>query len=107
MRVIHAQRQSQKTHRSIIAWRRVDQPGMEYCELTSSDARHRLSGTVVGVEEGVRYRIEYSVQCDRHYRTNDGSFENTLRISEQGLVISYPPFWEKIGKRGGRAGAFT
>jgi len=169
---------------------------MEYCALMSFGTRHRLSGTVVGVEEGVRYRIEYSVQCNRHwhareakinaamdgeytqlllqvssegawkvsgqpaehlsgchdidlaftpatntialrrlnlsvgasglsraayvgfpgltvsileqtyrrlsdnayhYRTNDGSFENTLTVSEQGLVISYPPFWEKVG----------
>jgi hypothetical protein len=181
--------------RSIIVWRRVDQPGLEYCELTSSDARHDFGGIVVGVENGACYRVKYAVQCDLfwhvreaaidaviegertelvfqassegawklsgqpaehlsgcqdldlgftpvtntialrrlnllvgasgssraayvafpgltvstleqtyrrlsadsyHYRTDDGSFENTLRVSEQGLVISYPPFWEKV-----------
>jgi uncharacterized protein len=181
---------------SIIVWRRLDQPGLEYCALVSSDTGHSLAGTVVGIEHGRRYCLEYSVRCDqlwlareanidatidgehKHvdlqagsdgiwvvdgqpaprlsgchdidlafspatntlpirrlhlttgaagpsravyvsfpaltvsmlgqtyrrlsdeaylYRVDDGSFENTLTVSEEGFVTSYPPFWEKVG----------
>jgi hypothetical protein len=38
------------TSNAIIVWRRLDQTGLEYCELIQSNTDHRLNGVVVGVE---------------------------------------------------------
>jgi hypothetical protein len=180
---------------SIIVWRRLDEVGLDYCELKSSDVAHCVSGAIVGIEAARRYRIAYSVQCDPqwraraarikavidgeqknlrleasqdglwkisgqaaeqlfgcqdidlafspatnafairrlnlavgavghsraawvefpslsvsileqtyrrlseytyNYQTDDGGFETTLTVNGQGLVTSYPPFWEKV-----------
>lgn len=84
---------------SIIVWRRLDQVGLEYCELTSLDAGPRISGTLVGIEESRRYRIEYSVQCDPQWRTREAEIEAAIDGKQKRLLlqVSSDGLWKLSG----------
>lgn len=86
---------------SIIVWRRLDQAGLEYCELASSDSGHRLSGVVVGVEDSQRYHAEYVVRCDPQWQARDAEIRAALDGEERKLRLQVRSdgVWELSGQR--------
>jgi hypothetical protein len=88
------------TSNSIIVWRRLDQVGLEYCELTHSNVGHHLSGMVVGVEGSQRYRIEYFVRCDRQWQARDAEIAAVIEGEDKKLRLRVNPegVWELSGQ---------
>jgi hypothetical protein len=52
-----------------ILWRRVRDPGMDRCELTTGPDGHRLSGTALFSGNGLPVEIRYSIALDERWRT--------------------------------------
>ena len=48
-----------------ILWRRLDQPGHEYCSLENN----RIAGVALFAHEGQPWRLDYSIECDPSWRT--------------------------------------
>lgn len=76
-----------------VTWRRLDRPGMEYCELRSVRRGWELAGSVVLPDAGVPAHVRYSVVCDVAWATRearvtlarDGAVsELVLRVDSQG-----------------------
>lgn len=70
-----------------ILWRRIDQPGTEYCTLRRQGSSWYLAGTAMLAADGVPLLVRYEVVCDDQWRTRDvlvtltsGSQERTLRL---------------------------
>src|SRR4029078_9732696 len=51
-------------HDSIL-WRRIDQPGHEFCELID----HRLRGVALFTHEKHACRLDYEIECDPNWKT--------------------------------------
>jgi hypothetical protein len=52
-----------------IVWQRLDNPGLEYFQLTESDDGILADGIVIGADDNqVFYQLHYQVRCDAHYR---------------------------------------
>lgn len=75
-----------------VTWRRLDRPGLEYCELRSVRRGWELAGSVVLPDAGVSAHVRYSVVCDGQWSTRearvtlvrDGAMnELTLRVDSQ------------------------
>src|SRR5262245_16050948 len=88
------------TSHSLIVWRRIDQVGLEYCELIYANVGHRLSGMVVGVEGSQRYRIEYCVRCDPQWRAQEAEIAATIEGEDTKLRLLVNPegAWELSGQ---------
>ena len=52
-----------------IMWRRLDRPGHESARLASRGEEHLLLGASVFVHETQPCRLDYSIVCDREWRT--------------------------------------
>ena len=52
-----------------VVWRRLDQPGAEYCELWEAADGWDLRGSVVLAHEGVPVFAQYIVTCDSRWST--------------------------------------
>ena len=50
-------------------WRRLDQPGHESSRLEHDQARSLLAGTAVFAYERQACRLDYTIECDREWRT--------------------------------------
>lgn len=66
-------------------WRRVDGPGHDYARLTQDDAGWRLAGVALFVHEDRPCRLDYTVLCDAHWRTQAGWI--TGRCGEKNIDI--------------------
>lgn len=75
------------TSKAIMMWQRLDQAGMEYCELIHAEAGHRLEGVVVGVEGHQRYRIEYVVRCDAGWSVRKAAVAATIEGEAKTLQV--------------------
>jgi uncharacterized protein len=58
-------------HGRALMWRRLDGCGMEHCRVSEGDAGVSLDGGVVVYWQGVSWRVEYDVRCDRSWRTRE------------------------------------
>ena len=56
-----------------IVWRRLDAPGHDACRLEEREAAWALHGTAVFLEDGAAASLEYSIVCDRAWRTRYGT----------------------------------
>jgi hypothetical protein len=54
-----------------VIWRRLDQPGTEYCACMYEDKGAMFEGYVIGALDGRPIRVEYSVECDTAWATWD------------------------------------
>jgi hypothetical protein len=52
-----------------VAWKQLDDSGMEHCRLSEAAAGATFAGTVVAVADNVPWSIEYEVRCDEGWRT--------------------------------------
>ena len=52
-----------------ILWRRLDQPGHEFCRLLVQHSRWHLSGAAVFAHDQQPCRLDYSVVCDSGWHT--------------------------------------
>lgn len=52
-----------------ILWRRMRDPGMDRCELTTAPDGYRLSGTALFTADGRPVEIRYSITLDGQWRT--------------------------------------
>jgi hypothetical protein len=82
-----------------ILWRRLDRPGHEAAWLFSTDSQWRLAGTSVFGHDGSPCRLDYSIVCDRQWRTREavvsgwlGStpIEKRIRVEDAWLVDGVP-----------------
>jgi uncharacterized protein len=56
-----------------LAWRWLDEAGMEQCRLSEAHDGPRIEGTVVVVSHTTPWRIDYDVRCDVAWRTRSVS----------------------------------
>jgi hypothetical protein len=54
-----------------VLWRRVSEPGLEYCTLVYGDEGAFFGGHVIASLDGRPYRVEYTVECDPSWATTD------------------------------------
>ncbi|QAT88732.1 hypothetical protein EJ065_7207 [Corallococcus coralloides] len=54
-----------------LTWRRLESPGTEHFELWESAEGPLLTGTVVGVGEGLPLLVRYTVACDPDWHTRE------------------------------------
>lgn len=76
-----------------ILWRRLDQPGHDSAWLRPDGDSRRINGVAVFLGEQGPCRLEYTVKCDREWRTLSG------RVSGW---IGAAPVELRIGSEGGR-----
>jgi hypothetical protein len=67
-------------------WRRLDVPGNDVCRLTESVGGWTLAGAADFNEEGVHAQLEYSLDCDRAWRTLRGQVQG--RLGERPVAFS-------------------
>jgi len=58
-----------------VLWRRLDEPGLERCALSTRDGGWRLSGTVVLADAGAPVAIAWSVDVDAAWRTTAATID--------------------------------
>ena len=74
-----------------ILWAAQADTGLEHCYLRHSAAEIVADGLVIGVEEGIAFRIRYQVCCDLGWQvrkvvvTSLGETEQTIHIVADGL----------------------
>jgi hypothetical protein len=88
------------TSNALIVWRRIDQVGLEYCELIHANVGYRLNGMVVGVEDSQRYRIQYWVRCEPQWQAREAEITATIDGEETKLRLLVNPegTWELAGQ---------
>src|SRR5512139_1294869 len=59
-------------------WRRLDVAGHDACRLVERDDGWRLEGAAAFRHEGVPACLAYAVDCDREWRTRDGTVHGWL-----------------------------
>jgi hypothetical protein len=52
-----------------VVWTGIEMPAMEYFGLWADGESWQLRGTVVGVDEGRPFKVQYAVACDREWHT--------------------------------------
>jgi len=52
-----------------ILWTRLDGPGHEWAQLEDHPEHWKIRGTAILAEQGIPYRLDYAVECDRSWRT--------------------------------------
>lgn len=76
-----------------IMWRPISSPGMERCELASTEDGYRLAGTSLLIHDGAPVEIRYSVALDHgfatrivgvHVRAGDDNRSVALRSDGEG-----------------------
>lgn len=65
-----------------VTWRRLDRPGLEYCELRSVRRGWELAGSVVLPDGPVPAHLRYSVVCDTGWATR----EVRVTLAREGAV---------------------
>lgn len=75
-----------------IVWRRLDVPGVEWCEVAATDEGIALDGLALVDWEGVAHRVEYRIELDDAARTRRvavrdraGSEDVELELEADGL----------------------
>lgn len=56
----------------IVLWRRLDDPGHDFVQLTAEGDAWHITGTALFLHEGTPYRLDYLVVCDARWRTVRG-----------------------------------
>jgi uncharacterized protein len=76
-----------------VVWQPLQWTGLEYCTLSEAANANALSGTVLLIEDGFPWRINYSVECTRdwltsralvHAESRDGHHHFDLRRNDAG-----------------------
>jgi hypothetical protein len=62
-----------------IVWRRLDVPGVEWCEVAATDDGIAIDGLALVDWEGVAHRVEYRVELDDAARTRRVSVRDRAR----------------------------
>lgn len=66
---------SERRHLHACLWRRLDQPGLERCELVREAAGWSLRGTVLALDGDRSAEVRYRVSCDEAWRTTGAEVE--------------------------------
>ncbi len=53
----------------IILWRRLDYHGHEWCSLNEESTTFTLNGIALFLYENLPWKIDYSIECDKTWRT--------------------------------------
>lgn len=74
-----------------VLWQRIDEPGIEYCILSSVSDGWMLEGTVVQAIEGAPTEVRYRIECDGKWSTrrvrvavHSGKDERALELLADG-----------------------
>lgn len=74
-------------------WAPWDGPGLEHLRLRSADIGYVATGTVLGMTDGLPFRLQYKIKCDGDWRARkvlldclgpQGGRERMLRATERG-----------------------
>jgi uncharacterized protein len=73
-----------------IAWQRLDEPGMEWCGVTETDAGLDVEGVALVVLDGVAHRAEYTISVDpdgrtRRVRVSSAADDRAVELESDGL----------------------
>ena len=80
-------RESETIQRTVL-WRRLDQPGAEYCQLRSRTGGWRFESIVLVALEGIPMRVSYSVVCDAGWSTRQVVIHQGTAAAEEGLSLT-------------------
>lgn len=70
-----------------IVWRRLDVPGVEWCEVAATDDGIRIEGLAAVEWEGVAHRVEYELTLDDAVRTRTVRVHDRARESDTELAL--------------------
>ena len=73
--------------RRAVVWRRLDEPGADYCCLGPDGEGWRLEGAAVAALDGRPVRASYVVTCDGAWRTRSVAVSMTDRLVERSLRL--------------------
>jgi uncharacterized protein len=71
-----------------ILWRRLDEPGHDFCQLTSRGASWLLAGTAIFMHEQQPCRLDYEVICDSAWHTRSGRVTGQIGDAPVALEIT-------------------
>ena len=86
-----------------VLWRRLDAPGLEACTLEERPPGWTLRGWVTTVMAGATTRIDYTVVCDREWRTRRAEIAPSCDGEGSRMIIEGHPdgrWWEQGARRG-------
>lgn len=72
----------------IVLWRRIDMPGHEVGRIDSRDDGWTLAGTAVFAYEGRPCLLDYTVTCDRDWRTTSAGVTGSIGGRPVDLAVS-------------------
>lgn len=58
-----------------ILWRRVNSPGLEWCEITETTKGAVLTGVVLQKSKRAICRLDYTIRCDSSWRTASATIQ--------------------------------
>jgi uncharacterized protein len=74
-----------------ILWRRLDRPGHEACRVVAGEGSWRLLGTAVFASDGQACRLDYSIVCDRAWRTRSAAVAGWVGDDDIAVEIRVDP----------------
>ncbi len=80
-------RDSERLER-VLVWRRLDQPGIEYCNLLSTENGWHLDGSVITVLASHPTRVRYDIRCEPRWATRSLELHLWLGGAKRELFIS-------------------
>lgn len=69
-----------------IIWSHLEMPGMEHCRIVMRPGEIVADGVVLGVENGLAFRLRYEVRCDSQWRVRQ--VEADIMSDGRGLSLS-------------------
>ena len=84
-----------------IIWRRLDIPGHEFARISSNQTGQFIDGTAILVFQAEFCKLDYSIECDKDWRTVAAKIDGFVgrRKIEIEISVDEQNFWTLNGER--------